>query len=448
MKNKIYKTTECCHEKGTLGWLRERAKKDGFDNIRDWQNWKRKKINEKIRNGKFDQSSWTKENVVDLIIRTYNNTEKVPIRADFDSYPENPSTTTINNIFGSWNNAIIAAGLENLPRRQLYDKKQIIEMIIKIHKDTGKIPRCIDFDNDCNLPSSKTVMDYFGDWNNAIEAAGLVVKPLKYKIYVKISEQNKFWVVVDNSILIKNPTEEDMKDAKLIEYNQTNICSICMEEYEKEGNELTDKGILNPWNCYQKADTKECVCRRHWYHIEYKKRPNSQNNIIKQLRDRRTGNLDPNSTQQLGDDGEELTKLLLGADKLSEIYDNFELPDDHGPITKHISVKIGNKIIDLYGMIPQTKTATFRYDLGASGGWTFGSETNKKEFDILILYCISKDGINVDRIYIIPKEDAIKRSAIGILENPSRRIWYYIYRIRDKLLLELADELWEKIISR
>jgi len=25
--------------KGSIGWLKEQAKKDGFDNIRDWQNW-------------------------------------------------------------------------------------------------------------------------------------------------------------------------------------------------------------------------------------------------------------------------------------------------------------------------------------------------------------------------------------------------------------------------
>lgn len=34
MENKEYK-------KGSLEWLRECARKDGFDNIRDWQNWKR-----------------------------------------------------------------------------------------------------------------------------------------------------------------------------------------------------------------------------------------------------------------------------------------------------------------------------------------------------------------------------------------------------------------------
>jgi len=29
------------YEKGSLGWLRVQAKKDGFDNIRDWQFWNR-----------------------------------------------------------------------------------------------------------------------------------------------------------------------------------------------------------------------------------------------------------------------------------------------------------------------------------------------------------------------------------------------------------------------
>lgn len=34
--NKIY-------EKGTIGWLNEQARKDGFDNLKDWNEWKKKK---------------------------------------------------------------------------------------------------------------------------------------------------------------------------------------------------------------------------------------------------------------------------------------------------------------------------------------------------------------------------------------------------------------------
>lgn len=34
------------YEKGTIGWLKEQARKDGFDNLKDWNEWKKKK-NEK-----------------------------------------------------------------------------------------------------------------------------------------------------------------------------------------------------------------------------------------------------------------------------------------------------------------------------------------------------------------------------------------------------------------
>lgn len=40
------------YEKGTLGWLREQAKKDGFDDLSKWNQWKRGQanvINEKRR---------------------------------------------------------------------------------------------------------------------------------------------------------------------------------------------------------------------------------------------------------------------------------------------------------------------------------------------------------------------------------------------------------------
>ena len=37
------------YEKGSLGWLIEQAKKDGFDNVRNWQNWKRDLKNKQIK---------------------------------------------------------------------------------------------------------------------------------------------------------------------------------------------------------------------------------------------------------------------------------------------------------------------------------------------------------------------------------------------------------------
>ena len=103
----------------------------------------------------------------------------------------------------------------------------------------------------------------------------------KYKIRVSFDEMNFFWIVVDNGRLIRNPTKEDLKDAKdylkgkSISYNKTNICDKCREENKKYGRELTDKNILYPKNAYHELDqkghrTKRWLCK-NCYNKDWKK---------------------------------------------------------------------------------------------------------------------------------------------------------------------------------
>ena len=66
-------------------------------------------------------------------------------------------------------------------------------------------------------------------------------------------------------------------------YNKTNKCDICniknlrpgkaMKEYDAEGN----------W-------TGRWLCPNCWYHVDYKKRPDCTNNILKSIANIRTGN--------------------------------------------------------------------------------------------------------------------------------------------------------------
>lgn len=78
----------------------------------------------------------------------------------------------------------------------------------------------------------------------------------KYKISVKVDEQNKFWIVVDSEKFIRYPTNIDLKDAKLWKYNDTNICPICRKK-----NNITDKSILYPKNAARGIKTGEWVCK-------------------------------------------------------------------------------------------------------------------------------------------------------------------------------------------
>lgn len=241
-------------------------------------------------------------------------------------------------------------------------------------------------------------------------------------------------MVVENGKIIKrNVTREYLIKitTNVYYYNKTNICPKCRIDKN-----ITDKGILYPGNVRRGIDndgkkTEEWICNMHYVKDYQQYDLNSQNNLKKRLRDRRIGNLS-NPNLLFADDCEELTCITFGVKRLSTEHDNYELPIDH----------------DRYPIlgIMQTKGAIFNYNLGAYGGWLFTSEKEEKEFDSLILYCMDRDDKNVERIYIIPKEEAIKRKSIGIVKNPSKG-WYEKYRIKDKEILERIDSMWKVIVT-
>lgn len=218
-------------------------------------------------------------------------------------------------------------------------------------------------------------------------------------------------------------------------YNRTNTCDRCRtkliagvnnpyREHNKEGN-WTGKWICR--NCNQKYD------------------PNSQHNKIKSVTNCRTKNQNPNSNRAKGDNFEQLTDIWLEPENLNKKNDNYNFPYDHGQIMKHILVNIGDKTIDLYGKIPQTKG---RFYNSIEDVWGVGcSNEHGKIFDYLILYCTTEDGKYIERLYFIPKEEIEKRGGITIYKNPSKGGWYEDYRIKDEEIIELVNNIWKEIIG-
>ena len=338
------------------------------------------------------------------------------------------------------------------------NKELLLEFLRYFKEKEQRTPKVEDFTNNPKYPSYATYQRIFGSWSNALNISGFVKS---YKIFVTINEQNKFWIVYNNGKFIRNPTEEDLNYATERSYNQTNICSICREEWERDGKELTDKSILYPKNANHDVgkdweQTEEWVCKSHYIRDWERYNPNSNNNIIKSMSNRRTGNLnDP--TKILGDNCEELTKEWLGAKNLNEENDNYCSLLDHGPITKHILTTIGNKLVDLYGKIPQTKGANLsstlkvvnKKDFGYEV-WEFGGLENEldKEFDIVIIWCISADGESVERGYIIQKKKIEGIKSIMIYKNPIRVSKWDEDRIADKEALKKINDIWQKTINR
>lgn len=267
-----------------------------------------------------------------------------------------------------------------------------------------------------------------------------------YRINVSYDGINFFSIVYIDRRLIMNPTGDDLKGTKLLKYNDTNICNKCREDNEKDGRGLTEKSILYPGNARNFNIDGKSVWYCEIHSSRYRsKLPDSSSNIRKLLTDHRTGNVkDP--TKILGDNCEELTEKWTGAKRLSVKYDKYsQLPLDHGPITEHISVMVRDKLVELYGKVPQTKGSNYHKKYGS---WEFGcldTEWNK-EFDIEILWCISEDGMSIERGYIIPKK-VIRQKTISIVKNPSKGVqWYEEYRVIDEETLKKINIIWKKII--
>lgn len=257
-----------------------------------------------------------------------------------------------------------------IQRPKKYTKRQILEYIIKFYEDNGRLPMRTDFMDNHKYPSPSMVQYHFGSWNNAIRDTGLWNK----------------------------------------RYNDTHICDRCgrsFEDLDKSGGypfrEYDKKGNWNGnWNCpdcYQKYD------------------PNSSHNIDKERRDFRNDNLNQNSPTGKGYICEQITCIARGIKNLNIEKDNFNVPIDHS-------------IDPEYGIV-QSKCAIYNsiYRM-----WKLHTENEQeKDFDYLFIYCMSKDMKNIERVYIIPWEEVIKRKSISIVKNPSKGIqWYEKYRVDEK----------------
>jgi len=224
-----------------------------------------------------------------------------------------------------------------------------------------------------------------------------------------------------------NTTDED--EIKKIKLNRTDICDICgtiliIHKTRRECDiEENQTGRWLCLKCYQKND------------------PNSNHNIIKSLRDSRIGNLDPNSNKAKGDNFEELTcrwrstVSTIPVENLNKKLDNYRTPIDHS-----WDSELG---------IPQTKGCLYNSE---NRCWHQNFENlhdviaNGFEFDVLISYCASKDGKTIERIYIFPLEEIIKRQSIKIFNNITNH-WYDEYRVIDEETIKKVNDIWKQIIG-
>lgn len=133
-------------------------------------------------------NKYSKESLMEQMKLMVQILGRVPSCKDCDelcSQGVTASSRKFEKMFGTWNEAIQAAGYE--PNRRVsgfFTNEKLIELIQAMHQELGRTPTISDGNEryDPNTFPSMTVFIYrFGSWNNAVKAAGLTPnKPLPW----------------------------------------------------------------------------------------------------------------------------------------------------------------------------------------------------------------------------------------------------------------------------
>ena len=127
---------------------------------------------------------YTKEHLINELIRFENIEGRSPVYRDFNNNPEFPNCATYQRIFGSWNKALKLAGLElchsynsqvELKRfgKESYTDEELLGELIRFEKEHGRSPTQADFNNNPEFPSFVTYKRRFVSWIGALQLAGL-----------------------------------------------------------------------------------------------------------------------------------------------------------------------------------------------------------------------------------------------------------------------------------
>jgi len=115
--------------------------------------------------------TYTKEILIQKIQQLHIKTSKTPTVEMIKKSKEMPSKSTYYRKFGSWNNALLEAGIK--PNKPKYNRNELINYIQKLHNELEKTPTEEEMLNDMNTPSLTPFYNEFGNWNNAVQQAGL-----------------------------------------------------------------------------------------------------------------------------------------------------------------------------------------------------------------------------------------------------------------------------------
>ncbi len=171
--------------------------------------------------------SYSKEEIIDQLKSFATELGRTPSLRDIKTASKENrimGTTCMCNKFGSFNNAIKAAGLEVTKEVGIYTEQILIDQLLQLERDLKRTPKTRDIEKAAqenkNIASISTFHQFFGSLTKAIKAAGLKVKERKITREVLIEQLKVFSFLLGGKV----PTQNDFingSKARLVAHYET-----------------------------------------------------------------------------------------------------------------------------------------------------------------------------------------------------------------------------------
>lgn len=144
------------------------------------------------KNGKYKD-----EHLISELKRFYKEFGRIPMQVDFEKIKGTgyPSRKSFANHFGSFNDALKAAGFD-IEEKPEYTRDYLLSEIYRFIEEFERQPSSNDMDRTKGYPSKSNYQKVFGSWNNATQEAGF--KPLSNR-YTDEDLKNSFFAFVEKN---------------------------------------------------------------------------------------------------------------------------------------------------------------------------------------------------------------------------------------------------------
>lgn len=192
--------------------------------------------------------SLSREELISELARLADELGTTPTKREMMTHGKY-STSAYQDRFGSWNAAILAAGLEpNLRQHNQIPRDELLDELQRLADELGRTPKTTEMKKSGEF-SPHTYKERFGSWNDSVEAAGLESKPKGPQI-PRDDLIEKLQCLADE--LEKTPSTADMNaQGEFNDQTYTNRFGSWTEAVEAAG--------LDPNDRFEKISRRELI---------------------------------------------------------------------------------------------------------------------------------------------------------------------------------------------